>query len=802
MRQAPGTLRQILSIGLFLATLTLNLSAQDATPSDLRVDLRTATGATRFQVGEVIPIEVAYSSTTPNRYLEPCELFIIRTFGYPQCRFFSRWTFEVTPMDEVVDFEKDPELMTHSGPTFEVPSHDLTQQPSVFSYPLTDRFRFDKPGEYRLRFSTQVGIDDETTQLVPQQNTTQHSVPIVRELIIHIDSADPTWEKSVIEEGVPAFSTAALRDAREPEFQKQENARRALCTLGSPEALRAMARLMASDPPQYVRVCHLGATGRDECWERESPVYLQTCIRHSRDTSPAIDEMQKLLVAPDVAVKVNFFNSLVILLGENGVRRSLPILDAPIVDSERDKLFEALPKKQGAAFIPSLVTVLSSPPRTRNSQAEFSYETTFSPEVIRVIAAHFDELPDDTRQRLLTYDWVRVRSPLMLPVVRRMAEAADGKALLRWLELDPQNASAFIRQEIVRPAPRFSSYYLRLPETELPAEEQKITDNFLALVTQYSQPYGSEYTLTRSAALLHRYATAKILTKVLPAIDGNLLKWHCTVQFPVLAYLLKVSPKDAAPRVAGALAAVNHGECNTNTFLTSIGFLQPSPILERLALQQVELGKSPLARNGADYLRRYASSKAKPEVWKQLVRWSKFLKASGLEARRRTGNITPEENNQYYLWSDLIEAYVAAQAWILTPSEEEAVRKLIGQEQSDSTACHFHCGDQLSVFAHKSQFAIYSRANDASNHVAAPLEYLNSPERLRYSVSQYSCANMKSLQEKLLQFPAGSEFTFAYEFTPRDREEIVEISDFLRQHGYKVANPWHWPFLPADPPRK
>ena len=801
MRQALRASNQILTVGLLLATVALNLSAQEATPSDLRVELRTANGSSRFQVGEVIPLEVAYSSTTPNRYLEPCELFSTRTFGFPQCRFFSRWTFEVDPADKVVDFEKSPDLKTGGGPMFEVPSHDLTQVPSVFSSPLTDRFRFDKPGEYRLRFSTQVGIDDETTQRSAQQNTTQHSVPIVRELVFHIVPADPAWEKSVIEEGVPAFSTAALRDAREPEFQKQENARRALCTLGTPDALRAIARLMATDPPQYVRVCHAGTSGNDECYEKRSPIYLPTCIRQSRDTSPAIDEMRKLLVAPEVAVSVNFFNSLVILLGENGVRRDLPILEAQIVDSERDRLFEALPRKEGEAFLPSLVTVLSSPPRARNSQAEFSYETTFSPQVISVIAEHLNELPDDIRQRLLIYEWERVRSPLMLPAVRHLAENADGPALLRWLELDPQNATAFIRQEIVRPAPRFSSYYLRLPETGLPAQEQKIADNFLALISKYADPYGSEYTLTRSATLLHRYASDKVLPKVLPAIDDNLRKWHCTVQFPVLAYLLKVSPKDAAPRVANALAAVNHGECNTNNFLTSIGFLQPSPVLDRLALQQVELGKSPLARDGAEYLRRYASSKAKPEVWKQLVRWSKFLRTSGLTARRQAGNITPEENDRYYLWSDLIEAYVAAQAWVLTPSEEQAVRKLIGQEQSDSTACHFHCGDQLSVFAHKGQFAIYSRANDASNRVAAPLEYLNSPERLRYSVNQYSCANMKALKEKLLQFPAGSEFVFAYDFTPRDRDEIVEISDFLRQHGYKVTNPWHWPFLPADPPR-
>jgi hypothetical protein len=255
------------------------------------------------------------------------------------------------------------------------------------------------------------------------------------------------------------------------------------------------------------------------------------------------------------------------------------------------------------------------------------------------------------------------------------------------------------------------------------------------------------------------------------------------------------------PRVARALAAANHGECVTNTLLTSVGFLQPSPVLERLALKQVDLGKTPMARDGADYLRRYASKEMKPEVWKRLVHLSERVKADGIEARLQTGKITPEESNQFALWSDLIEAYVAAQGWVLTPPEAEAVRKLIGEKRSDASACRFRCGAELSVAAHKGQFAIYGRANDNADRVSPPLEYLNSEERLRYSVSQYSCANTKALKEKLLQFPAGSEFVFAYDFTPRDHEEIVEISGFLREHGYKVANPWHWQFLPSETPR-
>jgi hypothetical protein len=80
---------------------------------------------------------------------------------------------------------------------------------------------------------------------------------------------------------------------------------------------------------------------------------------------------------------------------------------------------------------------------------------------------------------------------------------------------------------------------------------------------------------------------------------------------------------------------------------------------------------------------------------------------------------------------------------------------------------------------------------DRSNRI----EYLIPGERLHYSVIQYRCADIDSLKDKLEQFPAGSTFEFAYDFSARDQKELVEISDFLRAHGYQVSNPQHWGFL-------
>lgn len=90
----------------------------------------------------------------------------------------------------------------------------------------------------------------------------------------------------------------------------------------------------------------------------------------------------------------------------------------------------------------------------------------------------------------------------------------------------------------------------------------------------------------RSATLLHRYATRAVLPMVMPYIYSKLDGWYCLIQFPVVAYLLKVAPEDAAPRVEQVLRGLGRGYCPTRGFLTDIGFLQPSPVLERIATQR------------------------------------------------------------------------------------------------------------------------------------------------------------------------------------------------------------------------
>jgi hypothetical protein len=395
-------------------------------------------------------------------------------------------------------------------------------------------------------------------------------------------------------------------------------------------------------------------------------------------------------------------------------------------------------------------------------------------------AANFDRLPENTQAALLDTNWDHLRSPLMLPVVRRMAEAGDGHALLRWLELDPAAATAFMRQEVVRPEPRFSSLYLRLPEKSLPGQERQIAANFVAL--------NSPEELIRSATLLHRYTTRATLPVVLPFIDRHLAEWPCKVQIPVLAYLLKVSAGEARPRVEQVLQKGRPAYCPRGEFFPSLGFMQASPVLEALAARQVEEG-TPLAADAAAYLGRYGSAAVKPVVWEQLFRWHKKYVESGAELRMGNQKNTQDDWQLYNMDSQLLDAFVTAHGWTLSPKDVDNLSNLIGKDESERLACSFSCGGQISIGPAPDNFLIYGRVNDPVFPAEARIDYLMPTESFYYSVNQYRCADLKALEQKLLQFPRGSTFSVAHTGSvPDGKGDWTNVSEFLRSHGYSFRN--------------
>jgi hypothetical protein len=152
--------------------------------------------------------------------------------------------------------------------------------------------------------------------------------------------------------------------------------------------------------------------------------------------------------------------------------------------------------------------------------------------------------------------------------------------------------------------------------------------------------------------------------------------------------------------------------------------------------------------------------------------------------------------------SAIFQTNRAAQGWVLTPEDEKQLETLLDQETMKGLRCGFQCGGSLSVGPGPRRFTIVGNLHpteEEQDNVGESMEYLNSTERLRYRINQYGCANLQTLKDKLLQFPAGSTFGFnAQDFSEKNRNELVEISDFLSEHNYKV-DIQGWPFLALNP---
>jgi hypothetical protein len=580
--------------------------------------------------------------------------------------------------------------------------------------------------------------------------------------VLQIVPAEKEWQNEILREGEKAYATPRPPDTIPPSKELLEylKATRAVCTLGTPEAARVFARFLAE--------------GKNE---------VQICLERSASRAAAIEEMQRLLIDPDTGVTPTFFQSLVSLIYQQEVseKASGNIFHQQITDTERDMLVASLQQKRGSAQYSSLLAVLQNPPRKIAADYAPPYELPFSNSVIAVIAAVFDHLPANSQQWLLRDAWNRVDSPLMLPIVRRKAESGDGPALLPWLELDPDAATTFIRDEIVRPQPRFSSYYLRLPESSLPGQERQIAKNVIALT--------DEADLVHGATLLHRYATRRALPIVRPFIDAKFAHWPCEVRLPVLAYLLKVSPSEAASRVSQALHdQTSTREC-TNSFLTDLGSLEPSPVLERLAIQQIEDG-GPVAVDGANYLKRYGSVATKSEIWQQLRRWHQQFLSSGAEKRVNSGAASKNDVTLSDVIRALTESFEGAQGWLLSPEEAKGMQTLLGRETVARLACRFHCGASFGVDASSAVYEIRGHLTHEWEWRESPMDYLNPVERLHYSINQYRYRDLQAVKQKLLQFPKGATFTFALpdDFTASDRDEMLEIKDFLLKQGYRLHN--------------
>ena len=205
----------------------------ESPPSDVKLTIRTHGGRAVFQIGEMIELELLFTSSAPKKYL------VVASDVTSRISPAGRIT--VAPLtgwdDPVGDFNQLCPAMTFMsvlGGTL-----PLSRKPIILSLTLNDWVRFKEPGQYQIAVEPQrVGTAN------PERLLTLNS----NRLPLTIVPAAPQWQEEMLRNSVAGLdATASTLDLEPGQHPARWQATDILRYLGTPAAARELARQLKSN---------------------------------------------------------------------------------------------------------------------------------------------------------------------------------------------------------------------------------------------------------------------------------------------------------------------------------------------------------------------------------------------------------------------------------------------------------------------------------------------------------------------------------------------------------------------------
>jgi HEAT repeat protein len=719
--------------------LSLTAVSACAHAQDARLELRCPAPSAQFRVGEVIPLDLVFTATTPKRYQ-------VNMASYHRGGRMSYEAFEVVPRQGT----RDPLAVyfaSSGGILGGLTTHRfLSDAPETIHLDLNEWVSIDRPGIYRVSVTSRRVADVRAGQEPLGKELELKSNQIVLEIL----PADPEWQRAKLLE-----IRARLNGKPSPGFtanDPRQEAIKALRYLGSEEAAREMARGLRGEDPQADHHFGFGLVG--------SP--------HRRE---GLAEMQALLRNPDFPVSGQFVFTMSLLdLDPDQPAEDLRTQRQEALDRIHKALAESLSSKRGRARGVSLSTAIwgldqAAPAETRRKMAE-------------QLMQYFDDLPIQTRIAYLKYEWDLVKGPQMLPLLRRVAQQFEdfpepraaaayrpaelaGEALTRWYELDPAGARSAVIAEIQRPKPRLDARILGiLADKELPEVEQALADR-LAGDTDFDIQ-------ANAASLLARYGTRAVLPQVLAALEDRVGAWACVPQNAALAFVLKVDPPSARPLLERALdARGSHSNACRRSLLVEVASMHYDPLLEELAIRRLSDPDPEVALDAANLLGKYGSAEAEPPLWRRYEAWSREWSGRAAELRHVFGEQNPNEWHAN-LGQSLAQALATGQGWLADQAKLQRILAL-----SVTPGMKQQMEQCLDAWSHHTRQIIFSPGNPPS-----------------FDLAQYRSLSLDALKAKLAQFPEGT----AFYWTPVEpsvsqaqQKALDDVSRHAAQHKLTIV---------------
>ena len=733
---------RLLSFMLIVGIAVGHTYAQSTPPVDRNVVFKVsiASDQREFRIGETIPLQLSFSSTVKDRYE-------VNMAQYDRGGRMNYEKFTVSPAQGAVD-----PFVNYNWAGGGLTSYQfLSSTPWTIKLNLNEWLRFIQPGEYRLIISShRVAMRDKSNPLGTSSVTARSN-----ELTLKIVAADPVWQKRVFKDAVAKLDAPAPLKAeqREQYETSRTQAVETLRFLGTADAARELAKRLRGEDSGLDHICMRG-------------------LISSPERSVARTALEEALADPDHPVGTTFLNALRIVSSDtNDTYANWRESQQRVVE----QLIAALPGKRGKALSISL-----------NTATNQAWDLNVLPQqttdkLAGQLMSMFDQLPLNEQNTLLSFRWGNIKSPAMLPILKRYAQSyrdfpqmresnahaslqLSASALRNWYELDPEGARPAIITEITRPRPRFDARVLGLlPDKTLPEVDFALAEHFVA-----SDDLDGKSNL---ASLIARYATDAILPQVIEELDPALGKSACAIQDPILAYILRVSPESARPRIEKAIAARGDGfsACNHSLFQT-VSEIKYDPILEDIAIKSLDDPDPQVAANAATMLGKFGSPAAKSALWQRYASWSQQW--AGRESELITSLAEPitDKIYQHGLGMNLMQALARGQSWLSDKSELQRLSQL------------------TKVRGIQQQVDVYVKMWD-NEPLTISLDGSSPAVGFHAQVAQYELRSMDALKKKLSQFPSGTKFVLSIPpvESPANDQTLIELRSFLSSIGMSVA---------------
>lgn len=295
----------------------------ESRPSDVNLTIRTRGGQSVFQIGEMIELELLFTSSAPKKYLA------VQSRTDRSCNGIDR--VAVAPLsgwdDPLADFYQFC-LGVHSCDSLQS-TPPLSAKPVVFNLELNEWVRFRDPGKYQVSIeSRHAGIAKTKTLLTLNSNR----------LPLTIVPATEQWQEQTLRSARAVLDkTGSFASVTGEQYTARWQAVNTLRYLGTPAAVREIVRWLKSDD--------LTSSGS---------FLLGLVASTAREL--VLDQMKALLVDPDFPVFEQDLCSTALLSVPPGISEMKAQLDA-LKASFRDELRSALKNKRGNALEVSTFTV-------------------------------------------------------------------------------------------------------------------------------------------------------------------------------------------------------------------------------------------------------------------------------------------------------------------------------------------------------------------------------------------------------------------------------------------------------------